>query len=515
MATITTTAITRMGKSRIKNLKNPAEMIDLPPSKRQVQARTEVLNVALRMWRDPQADPLAVMHIGDYVDDMRLLLHVASNDPDYLAEAMILTGASAQDLIAAAVHYIEHRCLQASASPYRILGVQADASADIVRKHYRMLIKLFHPDRALVPQARAEACSAAINQAYAQLRNGLEAKQTEPLPAKQYSRQKSAVPSMPVRSEPLRSEPKPVHGGASAKQEALPFFRQVPIQVFFWGAAVIALLLFLSLNFRAAPMELTAIAPSVPAVQTAEPSPELATPAENFLLTETPQEALVASPVAISDPLPASKDERISIPVVSLPPDAAKTIAPIKSSPAQLNLTSTPASDTSQTLAQSTGTPVIPAIKGNIAPSQPKPETTVAVSAAEVGAALSPSVDISELHLRDLIIQFVDSYNQGDIERFSGLMQPQLRGTEGHSQAEVRESYGKLFAKSEQREIVLKDLHWDIHGPTAVGLMDYKISIRGNGSRSTSTAFGTLKLEVRLVNQTARISGMINTPDKR
>jgi DnaJ-domain-containing protein 1 len=507
----------RMGKSRIKNLKNPAEMIDLPPSKRQVQARTEVLNVALRMWRDPQADPLAVLHIGDYADDMRLLLHVASNDADYLAEAMMLTGASAQDLIAAAVHYIEYRCLQVSASPYRILGVQADASADTVRKHYRMLIKLFHPDRALVPQARAEACSAAINQAYAQLRNGQEAKLTEPLSAMQFSRQESATPSMPVRSEPLRSEPQAAHV-SSAGQQALPFLRQVPIQVLFWGAAMIALLLFLSLNFRAAPMQLTAIAPSVPAVQTAEPSPELAAPAENNLLTEAPQEAVLAAPAVMPEPLPVSEDVRVSMPAVTLPPAAAKTTVPIKSSSAQLNQTSTPASDTSHTLAQSigtpTGTPVIPAIKSSIAPSQPKPETLAAVSAAEVGAALNPSADISELHLRDLIIQFVDSYNQGDIERFSGLMQPQLRGTEGHSQAEVRESYGKLFAKSEQREIVLKDLHWDIHGPTAVGLMDYKISIRGNGSRNTSTALGTLKLEVRLVNQTARISGMVNTPGK-
>lgn len=498
-------------------------MIDLPPSKRQVQARTEVLNVALRMWRDPQADPLAVLHIGDYANDMRLLLHVASNDTDYLAEAMRLTGASAQDLIAAAVHYIEHRCLQVSASPYRILGVQADASADTVRKHYRMLIKLFHPDRALVPQARAEACSAAINQAYAQLRNGHEAKLSEPASAMQFSRQESATPSMPVRSEPVRSgqfqsESKSARV-ASAGQDTLPFFRRVPIQVFFWGASVIALLLFLSLNFRAAPMELTAIAPSVPAVQAVEPSPELEAPAENNLLAEAPQEAVVAAPAVMPEPLPVSEDVRVSMPAVSLPPAAAKTTVPIKPSPAPLNQTSAPASDTSQSLTQSAGTPaatpVIPAINGNIAPSQPKPETVAAVSAAEVGAALNPSADISELHLRDLIIQFVDSYNQGDIERFSGLMQPQLRGTEGHSQADVRESYGKLFAKSEQREIVLKDLHWDIHGPTAVGLMDYKISIRGNGSRSTSTALGTLKLEVRLVNHTARISGMINTPDKR
>lgn len=504
----------RMGKSRIKNLKNPAEMIDLPPSKRQVLARTEVLNVALRMWRDPQADPMAVLHIGDYADDMRLLLHVASNDTDYLAEAMMLTGASAQDLIAAAVHYIEHRCLQASASPYRILGVQADASADTVRKHYRMLIKLFHPDRALVPQARAEACSAAINQAYAQLRNVHEAKLTEPASAMQFSRQESAVPSMPVRSEPLRSEPKAAHV-SSAGQQALPFFRQVPIQVLFWGAAVIGLLLLLSLNFRAAPMELTAIAPSAPAVQTAEPSPELATPAENFLLTETTQEAVLAESAVIPEPPSAPEDNPLSIPAVSVPPAvAAKTTVPVKSTPTRLNQTTSPASDMSQSLAQATGTPVMPVVKESIAPPLPKPETTVALQATGAEAALNPSADISERHLRDLIIQFVDSYNQGDIERFAGLMQPQLKGTEGHSQAEVRESYSKLFAKSEQREIVLKDLHWDIQGPTAVGLMDYKISLRGNGSRSTSTALGTLKLEVRLVNQTARISGMVNTPDK-
>ena len=56
---------------------------------------------------------------------------------------------------------------------YQILGVTRSASADQIRSAYRELVKQYHPDLFLAPEAKAEATDKLrlINEAYAVLGN--------------------------------------------------------------------------------------------------------------------------------------------------------------------------------------------------------------------------------------------------------------------------------------------------------------------------------------------------------
>ncbi len=496
-------------------------MAAFPQSTRQDKAKTDILNIALRMWRDPQADRFTLMHLGDYAADMRLMLNVANRDADTLSEAVALTGAVEDDLVAAAAHYIEQCCLQVPMNPHRILGLKPDVSLDAAKLHYRMLMKLFHPDRALIPQSRAEVCAAAINQAYAQLRD------RQPLQDSMPSMQMEYSPAISAAQPRFDTEPVAVPINPKADDGML---RKIPLQVFFWGAAVMALLLLLILNLNSASMVLTTAAPDVVSKQN--------TPHEHASVKDQEQASETVSAdsaaLALMPPVMTPSDETKPMPTVdgNRQATAASVVHGINSKPVtpgvlaksaqSLSPQTTVAPSHSSLIALGADKHLSAAVKDNAAPSV----TLAPVVAAPVVAnnselervveVVPKSVaELSEQHLRELILQFVDSYNQGDIERFSGLMLPQLKGTEGSSQAEVRETYSKLFAKSERREIVLKDLRWEMHGNNAIGLMDYKASVKLNDRREPAVSTGALKLEVLMVDQSPRISAFFNTPNRR
>lgn len=500
-------------------------MAELPKSTRQDKAKTDILNIALRMWRDPQADRFTLMHLGDYAADMRLMLNVANRDADTMSEAVALTGAVESDLVAAAVHYIEQCCLQAPMNPNRILGLQPDATLDAAKLHYRMLMKLFHPDRALIPQLRAEACAAAINQAYAQLRD------KQPLIDAMPSMQMEYAPTISAVQPRFDTEPvsAPIHLNTDAG-----LFRKIPLQVFFWAAAVMALLLLLILNLNSASMVLTAAPEAVSTQHAMNEHASVKDQDQASATVNADPAALALIPPAMSPPVMPPADETKPTPTAE--GNAAATAASVVNASNSKLVTAGVQAKSAQTLpsqtkeASSNPTPAAPGVDKRESPlikDNAAPTVTVApVATAPVIASSSEHervvevmpksvVELSDQHLRELILQFVDSYNQGDIERFSGLMLPQLKGTEGSSQAELRETYSKLFAKSERREIVLKDLRWELHGNNAIGFMDYKASVKLNGRSDPAVSTGALKLEVRMVDQSPRISAFFNTPNRR
>lgn len=106
---------------------------------------------------------------GELPQGMEFLLRVANADPEQLGLASQVTGVDHGMLQKAALRYVEHLLLQPGADPYRTLGVNPWTPAEEVRTHYRLLIRLFHPDRTAVDSRLAADYSARINQAHTAL----------------------------------------------------------------------------------------------------------------------------------------------------------------------------------------------------------------------------------------------------------------------------------------------------------------------------------------------------------
>jgi len=108
---------------------------------------------------------------SEHADDAQLLLKLANEDQAVVDWATALTGADSLELQKSAIYYIEHQCFGIASDFYGILALNPWATLDDLKTHYRLLIRIFHPDRGFVSEQLAEKYSAMINQAYAALKN--------------------------------------------------------------------------------------------------------------------------------------------------------------------------------------------------------------------------------------------------------------------------------------------------------------------------------------------------------
>lgn len=109
-------------------------------------ARGGALEWALALLRAPgERHALRLQPLPPGMD--RLLGVAAGTMPDALAEAARDSGETEARVREAAQFYAREVLLHAQADAYRILGVEADADAEQIKAHYRLLQHWLHPDR--------------------------------------------------------------------------------------------------------------------------------------------------------------------------------------------------------------------------------------------------------------------------------------------------------------------------------------------------------------------------------
>ncbi|MDC0362909.1 J domain-containing protein, partial [Halioglobus sp.] len=67
--------------------------------------------------------------------------------------------------------FLKQVMLDADGDYYRILGVAPDAPAELIKRHYQYLIRIFHPDKGLASDSWDDVYAPRINEAYNTLRN--------------------------------------------------------------------------------------------------------------------------------------------------------------------------------------------------------------------------------------------------------------------------------------------------------------------------------------------------------
>jgi hypothetical protein len=80
-------------------------------------------------------------------DGVVLLLRIAAGEADAEREAVALTRRSVETIRRAAAFFIEQILFAPDADSYRVLGVDAGASAAELRRNAGLLLKWLHPDR--------------------------------------------------------------------------------------------------------------------------------------------------------------------------------------------------------------------------------------------------------------------------------------------------------------------------------------------------------------------------------
>jgi hypothetical protein len=103
------------------------------------------LEVALSLFHLPSR--VRTLRASELPSDLEIVLRIVAGDDRTLAESLRLVDETEQDVMAAARFYIEQVLLHPDADSYRVLGVNPDATTDLLRRHMALLLRWLHPDR--------------------------------------------------------------------------------------------------------------------------------------------------------------------------------------------------------------------------------------------------------------------------------------------------------------------------------------------------------------------------------
>ena len=135
-------------------------------ARREAIAVTDIVDLALACYRRPLDYQDRFSLTASLPEGIDRLLWLANGSPEALETGIHQTGAKPQELRDAARFCIQQWCLVRGADPHRVLGVKPGASPEQVKEHYRLLMRLFHPDRAAGRETWTDHYASRINEAW-------------------------------------------------------------------------------------------------------------------------------------------------------------------------------------------------------------------------------------------------------------------------------------------------------------------------------------------------------------
>ncbi len=220
----------------------------------------DLLQRVLICYQTPLAHPEWLSPALSLPRGMDRLLLLANGSPEALDLAARQTGSDRAQVQAAASFFIQQVCFVRSADHYRVLGLRADATAEQIKEHHRLLMRLVHPDRQGVADLWADAYAARVNEAYSVLSRPLSRERYDAL-LQTHRAEAKAMVSRPVSFRPLSHAPQ---DDRPAGLLSVRLRQSLPVWVL-GGTALVATLLVWSLYLqkRAHPARFVTPPPSV------------------------------------------------------------------------------------------------------------------------------------------------------------------------------------------------------------------------------------------------------------
>ncbi len=404
-----------------------------------------------------------------------------------------LNAADGDGLRNAAAAFVRQVYLRAEATPYQTLGIESDASSEVIKERFRQLMQLVHPDRHDARAQWPDACAAQVNRAYAILRN-------ETTRAK-YDGEQRAARNQQARAVASPSYPSP-HWQSSGQRARKPppapvlpewltdriggYARRHPAVVAFFvlivGATLVTVASFRDDRAELLAQEVRVTRSAVMAGASAAPetTPTPAAPVSTPSATARPP-LVFAAPVGNVDgarmgaAVPADRGREGAAHPVAASAASAGLTDPIRSAPPLPPLVVTPALIGTQA---APGMP--PALIGvQAAPEFPPPVVAgLAQSSAPMSAAPLPP---TTAELDAFFNAFVEAYDQGRLDAFVALFDESAESNLYRGRAAIRGEYDELFRLSDSRRMQLTRINWRRDGDRTIAKGEVAVKIRWLG----------------------------------
>ena len=423
------------------------------------------------------------------------LLQVAAGSP--LTDAgRAPSGAVSGEPQQAARFFIEQVLLAHSADHYRVLGVDPLAPAEQIKEHHRLLIRLFHPDRQPLPDARTDAFATRINQAYNVLRSpDTRANYDLKLMEKHTAKRQTMSPPQHRHFEPAPDLP--MHPPSLVTRHRTVFA--------LGGVALVAVLGVLLVYVNRVPTGAIGANDGYVTRGTEDDArrvipPELPPAIARVLAEANPVEPLPSGEQAAADDKPEASPVQVAIQSRESEPVALPAVV----KKASIRIAAPPA-----------------AASASIPERLPPQPTAVASSPVTIGVPVAvdqpaaPEIKPERPRreqLNGLVASLAEQYQRGDLESLLALFDASARMERGDKK-QIRAEYGDLFRNSESRALHIWDMAWSGDGKVTRGEGSFQARVLRKGDPSPRVYNGAVTIEVIQRDDRPLIVGLYHRAD--
>lgn len=488
------------------------------------------LTQALALLKTPTG--LSAARAARFPEGITVLLRLVAVDVATIEHTVAQTGETEAVLRDAAEFYVLQVCFTPGIDSYRVLGANRDDSSTRIREHYRLLVRWLHPDRN--SDAWQTVFLDRVNRAWRDLRGDQERSDYDQmvLPAPDTEDASHLVAGMPrsvvgvvpghaigkwISARTMRRLPSLVLGGLGALASAflvLMYFAHSD-EVRALRAARIAEERALADAIASAPRRTSISAEPTAGAMMQEPAPEKVTGAISIAEPPAGTAEVIAATVAVN----ATPPERAASTDIAAARTTARSAARSverKVSPEDLadrefarapnstGITKPFASevqDASASEVQDASATLAAASASSAAAAASNPGAILATGSA----AATPKSDGDQYVVDELLQQFRDAYDEGDLIKLMALFTRDARNMAQGSKL-LADDYRELFESSRMRTLSLHDMSWWREGDVVAVVATFDASITPIGRSSARRIGGDIRFELRREDGAVRIA---------
>ena len=513
-----------------------------------LEAGAKLIKLALALYRKESTQ----LPDAEHAESMLLLLRLANGDAELMAWARQLTKASEDELHQACIAFIEHAFFTVANNHFGVLGLNPWAQVADIKEHYRLLMRLFHPDRGLVNSTSADRYAAMINQAYAAL------KQEIPFAAEVTNQRSAALSKQQAQSSAMHG--RMLHAALADHADVNYLTWITPTKMLLILALLASLLVWmlvepyekLTTGNVAVVDVISSNADSgvydvldqggqqLEAIAHASVAAELDL-AENSLAKVKPIDVQRLAEDAMLGTEKLDREKlRTDQSGVNLKPASSVIKESVQLTLQQAHVSPQPkliAQPKVTTQPKINNTALASAVAGNknvdvsnLNVSAILPNSLLAVSeqpAADIVSTANTAVSSAKMlridndaetipttrELRELLMLFTDGYERGDIDTFMQAFGDELASDEVGGRPGFKHAYAFLFETTKLREIAIHNMHWSRKAKLTLGEADYRIRTKDSSKSEVYDSHGTFRFEVVKVNNKAKIIGFYYVVD--
>lgn len=133
-------------------------------------------------------------------------------------------------------------------------------------------------------------------------------------------------------------------------------------------------------------------------------------------------------------------------------------------------------------------------------------------SHGEANAAVHSSASgITRGELTLLVTKFARYYEEGNLPKFLGLFDEQVRTEDSNTIDAIRNDYAGLFQKTARRQMLLGDIHWENSGRLAQGMGFIEVRVNASEGVPPSSLKGDITFHVEKKDNNIVITGLYHT----